>query len=54
MENESQRHGGEAMFAQRSDLVNREGGFCKQLQKFQAAAIKSNTHIEGGEGVWTS
>lgn len=40
MEKVSQRRGSEAMFAQQSDLINREGGFCKQLQKFQAAAIK--------------
>ena len=40
MEKASQRRSGEAMFAQQSGLVNREGGFCKQLQKFQAAAIK--------------
>ena len=40
MEKASQRRSGKAMFGQQSDLVNREGGFCKQLQKFQAAAIK--------------
>lgn len=40
IENASQRHCSEAMFAQQLDLISREGDFCKQLQKFQAAAIK--------------